>query len=594
MAPVDLFHGRFFINAPMLLPAANNGPRKSFVWMALASILMLAGCGPENHPTAVESNKTAIVSENPVLFREITKNSGLTFTHDSSARGEYFMPEQMGSGAALFDYDRDGKLDIYLLQCGGPNSSSRNRLFHQETDGAFKDVSEGSGLDVAGFGMGVATGDVDNDGWVDLVITEYGGTRLFLNKQGRFEEIVKAIDNPGWGTAVSFIDYDRDGWLDLAVGNYGTVRPRQKCYDATGAREYCGPQTLEGSIARLYHNRGALGNTGASRFEDVTIPSGFAKAAGAALGILCADFDGDRWPDIFIADDSRPNRLFMNQKDGAFREEAAIRGAAYTGMGASAANMGVAVGDVNGDGLFDFFVTHLATEQHTLWLQGPRGIFQDQTGPLGLANPAWKATGFGAALADFDQDGILDLAFVNGGIRRGNFPGPRLEGLKNFWFPYAQRNQLFVGRAGKFVDISEANPDLCGRAGMGRGLAIGDVDNDGALDLLVTNTDGPAQLFRNTAPRRGNWLRIRAIDAQAGGRDALGAEISVHVGAKRYWRLVQTSFSYLSASDPRAHFGLGAAQSYDKITVLWPDGTEEVFPSGPAGHEVVLTKGAKP
>ncbi|MEK7676496.1 MAG: CRTAC1 family protein [Verrucomicrobiota bacterium] len=507
------------------------------------------------------------------------------------------MPEHIGSGAALFDFDNDGRLDIYLLQCGGPHSQSRNQLFHQETDGTFANRSNGSGLDVVGYGMGATAGDVNNDGLPDMLITEYGAARLFLNRGGgKFSEVTKeaGIDNSRWATAASFIDFDRDGWLDLVVGDYVDYSPTEKCFDAAGVLDFCGPQSFPGTVSRLFHNLGRAGSEGTARFEDVTVRSGLARVLGKALGVLCADFDGDRWPDIFIADDGIPNRLYINQRNGTFVEEAAMRGLAYNAMGSAVGNMGVALGDVNNDDLFDLFVTHLFFEQHALWVQGPRGLFQDQTASFGLINPGRRGTGFGTVLADFDLDGWPDLALVNGSIRRGSsHPGPRLGGLSEFWSPYAQHYQLFVNDGqGRFADVSPANPAFCGQAAMGRGLACGDVDNDGALDLLAVCAGGPVQLFRNTAPRRGHWLTVRAVDPALGGRDACGAEVIIESGGHRWWRLVQTSCSYLVSNDPRVHAGLGAAATVDAIRVLWPDGSEELFPGGAADRQITLRKGA--
>jgi hypothetical protein len=554
----------------------------------LLTTLFLGGCERQSSLSVAPPPPKAGAQ----MFEEIAESVGLSFMHDSGAKGEYFMPEQAGSGVAFIDYDNDGLLDLYLVQCGGADSAARNQLFRQEVGGRFRDASEDSGLDVTGHGMGAIVGDLDNDGWADLVLTEYGRARVFLNRRGKFEEVSarSGVDNPRWGTAASFLDFDRDGWLDLVVANYLDYDPHQKCFDAAGVREYCGPHSFPGTVARLFRNTSGRG-TNDFLFEDVTVQSGFAKASGPALGVLCADFDGDRWPDVFIADDGKPNRLFINQKNGTFTEEAGLRGIAYTGMGGIAANMGVAIGDVNIDGLFDLFVTHLATEQHTLWAQDPRGLFQDKTAQFGLVNPNWKGTGFGTVLADFDHDGALDLAFVNGAVRRANSPGPRLAKLAPFWSPYAQRNQLFLGGTGRFTDISEENPAFSGRAGVGRGLAMADYDQDGDLDLFVTNAGGPGQFFRNIAAKRGNWLSIRAVDPALGGRDALGAEILLEAGGRRFWRLVQTSFSYLSSSDARAHFGLGEAGEFDRVLVLWPDGTTEVFAGGAANRAIVLERG---
>ena len=561
--------------------------------LTLAALLcLLLGCERKAEKPPFQGSSKA---SGPRLFENITPQAGLNFVHESGAAGTYFMPEHVGSGCALFDYDNDNRLDILLVQCAGPGAMARNRLYHQEGDGAFRDVSDGCGLDVAGYGMGAAVGDINNDGLVDVLITEYGAARLFVNRGSadghKFSEITKAagIDNSRWATAAAFFDFDRDGWLDLVVANYIDYSPTHKCYDAAGVPEYCGPHNFQGTVTRLFRN---LGSKTEVKFEDVTVRSGLARTTGPALGVLCADFDGDRWPDMLIADDGRPNRLFMNQRNGTFTEEAVLRGIAYNAMGGSAANMGIAHADVNGDGLFDIFVTHLVQEQHALWVQGPRGLFQDLTAGFGLVNPTWRGTGFGTVFADFDHDGWEDLAFVNGLVKRGNDPAPRVENLKPFWSPYAQRNQLFLHTGHvKFTDVSLANPDFCGQAAVGRALACGDIDNDGDIDLVATSTGGPARLFRNVAPRRGHWIIIRAIDPAVGGRDAHGTEIIVEAGGRRFWRLVQSSYSYLASNDPRVHVGLGAADKIDSIRIVWPDGSEESFPGSPVDRQLLLRKG---
>jgi hypothetical protein len=556
----------------------------------LLLLLTWAGCKPEARqpPTT-----RPIASSAAVLFEEFTAPSGVQFIHDSGATGQYFMPEHVGSGAALFDFDNDGRLDLYLIQCGGPNSKSKNQLYHQEANGSFRNVSEGSGLEVAGYGMGAIAGDVNNDGLPDILVTEYGAARLFLNLgEGKFREVTShsGIDNPRWATAASFFDFDRDGWLDLVIANYVDYSPTHKCLDAGGIQEYCGPQNFDGTVSRLFRN---LGQTkGGVAFEDVTVRSGLARLTGPALGVLCADLDGDQWPDIFIADDGKPNRLFLNQRNGTFVESAALRGLAYNAMGEVAGNMGIGIGDANGDGLFDIFVTHLIQEQHALWVQGPRGFFQDKAAEFGLTNPGWRGTGFGTVLADFDLDGRLDLAFVNGLVHRGHDAATRVDGLHPLFSAYAQRSQLFLGDPqGRFADVSQSNAAFCGLAAVGRALAYGDFDNDGDLDLVATCTGGPARVFRNIAPRRGHWLMVRALDPALGGRDAIGAEITVEAGGKRRWGLVQPSTSYLASNDPRAHFGLGSAAKVDAIRVLWPDGNEESFDGGPSDREITLRRG---
>jgi hypothetical protein len=497
----------------------------------------------------------------------------------------------MGSGAALFDFNNDGLLDVYLLQNGGPKGA-KNCLYQQMPDGTFKDVSAGSGLDVAGYHMGVAVGDVNNDGLPDVLVTGYKGVRLFLNNgDGTFTNVTResGLENPLWGVSASFVDYDRDGWLDLVVVNYVDYDPSRKCDGTSGQRDYCGPNVFPGTATKLFRNLGGEGAR-AVRFQDVTVPSGLGRKPGPGLGVVCADFDGDGWPDIFVANDGQPNHLWVNQRDGTFREEAEARGLAYNGAGMAQGSMGVAVGDTNGDGLFDVFVTHLTDETHTLWQQKPRGLFGDRTVAAGVTASRWRGTGFGTVLADFNHDGALDLAFVNGRVLRG--AGNVGDAVGSFWGPYAERNQLFVNDGtGRFRDLSPTDP-FGQLPGVSRGLACGDVDGDGALDLLVTTVGGRARLYRNVAPREGHWLLVRALDP-ARRRDAYGAVVTVHAGGRRWVGAVNPGSSYLCSNDPRAHFGLGAAERVDSIGVRWPDGdsTEEVFPGGAADRLVVVRRG---
>jgi enediyne biosynthesis protein E4 len=538
----------------------------------------------------------------PPWFADVTEESGLEFVHDAGPLSGYPMPQIMGSGAALFDFDNDGLLDVYLLHNGGPRGK-KNQLFKQRPNGTFKDVSRGSGLDFAGYCMGVAVGDVNNDGLPDVLVTEYRGVRLFLNRGGgKFVDVTKeaGLENSGWGTSAAFFDYDRDGWLDLVIVNYVDYDPPGQCHTPAGP-DYCPPTPFRGQPARLFRNRGPCprprsGNSAAPspsvplvRFEDVSESSGVGKVPGPGLGVVCADFNGDGWPDIFVANDGEPNRLWVNQHDGTFKEEAAERAIAYNGLGRADAGMGVALGDVDGDGLFDVFVTHLTEETHTLWKQGPRGLFRDRTASSGLAGPRWRGTGFGTALADLDHDGAPDLVVVNGRVgRAARIANPALGG---HWGRYAERNQVFANEgAGRFRDVSTQNPALCGTPNVARGLAYGDVDGDGALDVLVTTVAGRARLFRNVAPGRGHWLMVRALDP-ALKRDAYGAEVTVRAGGRALVCLVQPGSSYLCSNDPRAHFGLGEAGHVEGVEVLWPDGTKETFPGGRADRRVTLKKG---
>jgi hypothetical protein len=514
------------------------------------------------------------------------------------------MPQMIGSGAALFDFDGDGRLDIYLLQNGGPKGA-HNQLYRQREDGRFEDVSAGSGLDIAGYNMGVAVGDVNNDGRPDVLVTQYPGVKLFINQgNGRFLDVTEkaCLRNPNWGASAAFVDYDRDGWLDLVVVNYVDYDPSVPCSDLSGIPDYCPPRVFSGSVTRLFHNRGAeiplsggrtlpaQGSDAPVHFEDVTVKSGLGRLLGPGLGVLCADFDGDRWPDIFIANDGEANRLWINQKNGTFKEEAIERGVAYNAMGQAEAGMGAAIGDVDGDGLFDLYVTHLTEESNRLWRQGPRGLFRDQTAHSGLVQVSWHGTGFGTILGDFNLDGALDLAIANGRVSKA-LHGAN-EALGPHWSLYAERNQLFVNDgAGHFRDVSLSNPALCATPNIARGLAYGDIDNDGKLDLLVTTVVGSARLYHNVVSPGGHWLSVRAVLPEQGGRDAVGFEIRVRAGQQSWLRWINPAASFLCSNDPRAHFGLGSTTQIDDITVLWPDGSRETFAGGRVDCLLTLQKG---
>ncbi len=540
-------------------------------------------------------------SESKSLLSNVTKDVGIHFEHTPGENDQkYFMPRSVGSGAAFLDFDNDGLLDILLLQNGGPGSGITNQLYRQTTDGSFADVSLNSGLDVDGFAMGVAVGDINNDGRVDVLVTEYRQSRLFLNQTigatPKFVDISEsaALDNDAWGTSSCFFDYNRDGWLDLVLVNYVNYDPSRACYDGAGRQDFCGPHAFKGRPTRLFKNLGDVDRDGLgdARFEDVTTSSGLSQKPGPGLGVFCADFDGDQWPDIFIANDGAPNHLWMNRQDGTFSEEAVARGIAYNSMGKSEADMGIAIGDVDGNGLFDIFVTHLARETHTLWTQGPRGVFADKTATSGLTKTAWRGTGFGTAFADLDNDADLDLVLVNGRVMRAKSrPSNIAPGLADFWADYAQQDQILLNdAAGMFADVSEENSYFSAHASVSRGLACADFNNDGSMDLLVTHIAEPPALFKNVKAKAGNWIAIKAVDPELN-RDAYGAEVYVMANGKRFMRWINPGYSFMCSNDPRAHFGLGSMKSIDKILVVWPDGRTESFPPVPINQQHTLKKG---
>ena len=579
-----------------LLPAARPG-RALAHWSVAAAVvsLALAGCKPGAPPAG--GTGAAPVPAGPAWFEDVTDTVGLTFTHDPGPTGDYFMPQSMVAGCAMFDADGDDRTDLFLLQSAGPKTGKGNRLFLQTADGKFRDASAGSGLDFDGYNVGVAVGDVDNDGRPDVLVTHYLGARLLRNEGGgKFRDVTEAagVSNPLWGASAAFFDYDRDGRLDLMIVNYVDYDRSWPCTSSDGTRDYCGPKTFPGTAARLFRNLGP-GDGRPVRFENVTVQAGLAAKAAPGLGVYCADLTGDGWPDAFVTNDGKPNHLWVNQRNGTFKDEAQSRDVALTGQGNAYANMGIAAGDYDADGLTDLFVTHLTTETHTLWRQGPAGLFRDKSADAGVTRTRWRGTGFGAVAADFDLDGWPDIAFVNGRVYVGPTPADA-DHLPQFWRPYAERNQLLRNAGGgKFEDISEASPVFCGRPNVGRGLAVGDYDGDGRPDLLVLAIADRARLFRNVTAG-GHWLAVRVTDPALGGRDLYGADVRVTAGGRIHAQTVQPGHSYLSSSTPELLFGLGGSAAYDKIDVTWPDGRAATFPGGPADRRVVLrpSRGGSP
>lgn len=521
------------------------------------------------------------------MYKDITKASGLNFIHEPGVDGTYFMPESLGSGCAFFDYDNDGDLDIYLINSGWHGKEQHkqratNHLFRRNPDLTFTDATESSGLGGAGYGMGVAIGDYDNDGFPDVYVTNYGPDAIYHNNgNGTFTDVTgpSGINNPDWGTSAVFFDYDRDGFLDLYVANYVKFDPQVVCMDKAGRLDYCGPQGYAGEPDKLYHNNRN------GTFTDVSVSSGIAGTPGKGLGVFVFDFNRDSYPDIYVANDGEPAFLWINRHDGTFVDQAIQLGAAVNASGQPEAGMGIAGGDVDGDGDLDLFKTHLRNEKNTFYRNyGSDRGFQDESWAVGLAGVSVPFTGFGAGFFDYDNDGDLDLAVVNGRVTRG--PLMTTSAKPAYWDYYAEPNFLFAndGKANFTVAAKDGGP-FVSTVDNSRGLAFGDIDNDGDIDLLVSNEGGPARLYRNDLENKNHWLVIRVIDSKLH-RDAIGAEITVTANGKRFLRQVMPGYSYCSSNDVRVHFGLGSAASVDSIEIRWPDGTTKKY-AGVAGNQII-------
>jgi hypothetical protein len=523
------------------------------------------------------------------FFTDITEQSKIQFIREPAPEGDYFFPEINGFGGGFIDYDRDGDLDIYLLngeyRKKQTNQQPKSRLLRQESNGTFTDVTDASGLGNPGYAIGVAAGDIDNDGDADLYVANFGPDKLYRNDgNGKFTDITKSagISDDHWSTAVAFFDYDRDGFLDIYVATYIQWDSNVICTDKAGRKDYCGPAGYDGVPDILFKNNGD------GTFTDVSTQSSIGAIRNKGLGVVTADFNGDHHQDIYVANDQEPSQLFMNQGDGTFRDMGFPMGAAVNAMGQPEANMGVAIGDADNDGFLDLFVTHLRNESNTFY-RGTKMGFQDDTTVSGLGGPSIPYTGFGTGFFDYDQDGDLDIAVVNGRVIRGQ-PLTR-SSPPAYWDDYAEPHQLFENNGGgSFTDSSSRAGSFTSHMETGRGLAFGDVDNDGDLDLLVTSCGAPARLHRNDTPDQGNWLQLSILNPEAN-RDEIGARVIVTAGEKRWVRLVNPHYSYLSTNDHRVHFGLGAASSYDKVEVQWLDGQIETFPGGQANKFVTIHKG---
>lgn len=531
----------------------------------------------------------------PAVFQD---SAGPGFVFEASKTPDKFLIEAMGGGVAMFDADGDGRMDLFFangaaLKPGGkgmPDKSDArfwNRLYRNKGGGTFEDITESAGVrGASGYSQGTAVGDCDNDGDADLFVSGLDGNRLYRNKGGaKFDDATEAagVAGGGWSTSAGFIDYDRDGHLDLFVARYldWDFSKNKRCgAEGEGMRAYCHPNEFQPVSHLLYRG------VGGCRFEDVTAKSGIGGSPGKGLGVAFHDADGDGWPDIFIANDSFPQQLFRNKRDGTFEESGLASGVAYDENGGVFAGMGADFADYNNDGRPDVFVNALANQGYALFQNRGDGLFEYVSGSSGLSAISKLHSGWGTRFLDFDNDGWRDLfvaqSHVMDNIERTQ-PGLR----------YSEKAALLRNVAGKFSDVSAKSGSAFERDLVARGAAFGDLDNDGRIDIALSVLDGPARIFRNTSGSGNHWLMIEAVGT-ASNRDGIGAVVRIETpGGAKQTGFVTTAGSYLSSHDKRLHFGLGKERSVKSIEVRWPSGTVQTW-RDVAANQVFQAKEAKP
>jgi len=524
------------------------------------------------------------------LLKDVTKTVGIDFKHNSGAYGGKLLPETLGSGCAFLDYDGDGYQDILLVNSmdwpGHKRGRSTLKLYRNNRNGTFADVTKAAGIDVELYGMGVAVGDYNNDGFPDVLITCVGQNRLFQNTgKGTFVDVTKASGLAGrqaFSTSAVWFDYDRDGLLDLFVCNYVNWSPEHDVFCSLDGKNksYCTPEAYRGETCWLFHNRGN------GTLEDVTAASGIFDTSSKSLGVAMIDFDQDGWPDLFVANDTQPNKLYRNLRNGKFKDAAVEAGLAFSNEGKARAGMGVDVGDFENSGRPGIAITNFDNEMVGLYRSAAAGQFDDVSLAAGVGGPSKTTLGFGCGFADLDLDGRLDLVVANGHIDdtvrniRGNVG-------------YAQPPHLFLNLGkGKFQDAATTNGGDFAAPRVGRGLAFGDFDRDGDVDILLTTNNGPAYLFRNDVQSGNRSLRLYLTGTKSN-RDAIGAVVRIFHGGISQMRVVRSGSSYLSQSERALTFGVGKADQVDRITVEWPSGATQEFTTiaTKKAHQITENKG---
>ena len=525
-----------------------------------------------------------------VVFSEVAGQAGISFRHENGATPDKYLPETMGGGAVIFDYDNDGWPDVLLINGGSyvdadVQNGARHRLFRNEADGAFTDRTESAGLGISGFGMGACAADYDNDGWMDVYVTSVEADRLYRNTgQGSFVDVTgeSGAGAGEWSASCAFADVDRDGDVDLYVTRYVDFRSDNNKYcgdEVTNVRVYCHPNVYNGLSDVLYRNDGD------GTFTDVSREAAVDTTEGKGLGVVFGDYDDDGWIDIYVANDSVRNFLYRNMGGGAFEEVGLLAGVALGEGGQPLAGMGTDLADVDNDGRLDIIVTNLSRQTHNLYRNIGSGFFVDATFPTGVGAATLPFVGFGAVFLDYDNDTDLDLAIANGDV---------IDNVEMFRddTTYPQRNLLLANDgSGRFTDVGPRSGPGFALEKVSRALAAGDLDNDGDLDLIIVNAGQTVDLLRNDGGNRNNSILVRLVGEESN-RDGVGALLRLEVDGTTRVRVVKAGSSYLAQNDLRVHFGLGQAEFADRLEVIWPSGTVDVVERVGANRIVTVSEGA--
>src|SRR5579863_5167439 len=566
-----------------------------YIWRGVAGFLVVAIFAVVGvRGQTAQSSQGAKTKEAPIAvqFTDIRKSAGITFLQDSTATEEKYYLETMGTGVAWIDYDQDGLMDLFFVQSAAtdaykPNRTLRCALYHNNGDGTFTDVTEKAGVGGEGhYGQGVAVGDFDNDGYPDLYVTGYGRAILYHNNgDGTFTDVTSkagVADEGGWSTSAGWFDYDKDGWLDLVVTNYIEWSPTNNLWcgeRAPGYRSYCNPGNYKGEKTKLYHNNHD------GTFTDVSYKSGVGLPESKGMGVVLADFDNDGWPDIAIANDTWPNFLFLNNHDGTFKDVSLISGLAVSEDGKYEAGMGIDAADVDGDGLLDVYITHLDFELNRLYHNNGDGTFTDVTYSSGIGNKAITLSGVAAKFIDYDNDGWPDIVQVNGAM---------VDNVNLYHSMVTYREPLLmyhnIGK-GHFEKSSDSLGADFVRPVVGRGLATADFLNDGAVGFAVNCRGDSPELMRNDGGNANHWLEVLLIGTRSN-RDGVGSILKLTAGDLVRVDQAKGGTSYMSASDPRIHFGLGKRTKIDSLVVTWPSGTVDKLANVPIDSIIAVKEGA--